>query len=394
MATMNKKLFLGAGVVVVALVGGAAWRLTGSFGASPGSGAVAAPPSGKPAGEPVPVVVVPARAADVPIHLDGLGTVTAFNTVTVRSRIDGQIMQVAFREGQEVKAGDLLARIDPRIYETSLRTAQANRRRDEASLASAKADLGRFNELIAKGFASRQSVDQQKATVAQLEAAIAGDEAAIDLARIQLDYATITAPIDGRVGFRGVDVGNFVHAQDSTTNGIVTITQIKPISVVFTLPAETLPSITARADANPLVVEALSRDSSINLGTGALEVIDNVIDQTTGTIRLKAVFANADRALWPGQFVNARLLVSVRRQATVIPREAVQHGASGDTVFVARADDSVESRPVTLGPADGGLLVIETGLAVGERVVVEGQYRLSTGARILALPPKGQLPPA
>ena len=329
---------------------------------------------------PVPVVADAVRSQDVPIYATGIGTVQAFNTVTIRTRVDGQVDKVAFTEGQDVKVGDLLARIDPRPFQAQLEQAQAQKASHEAQLVDAKIDLKRFSNLARSGAATGQSVDTQKALVAQLEANIQADQAAIDNATVQLGYTTITAPIAGRTGLRLVDQGNIVHATDLT--GLVVLTQIEPISLIFTLPEDALPDVAHAMARGPLRVLAFSRDDKTELGDGTLALIDNQIDQTTGTIRLKATFPNKDHALWPGQFVNARLYLSVRHDGITVPAAVVQRGPQGTFAYVIKPDSTVEMRPISVAQLRDGLALIDTGLRAGEQVVVDGQYKLRPGARV------------
>jgi len=329
---------------------------------------------------PVPVVADAARSQDVPIYLAGIGTVQAFNTVTIRTRVDGQVDKIAFTEGQDVKAGDLLAQIDPRPLQAQLEQAQAQKASHEAQLADAKLDLQRFSNLEKRGAATGQSVDTQRALVAQLEANIQADQAAIDAATVQLGYTTIAAPISGRTGVRLVDQGNIVHATDQT--GLVVLTQIEPISLVFSLPEDALPDVAHAMSKDSLKVLAFSRDDKTQLGNGTLALIDNQIDQTTGTIRLKATFPNKDHALWPGQFVNARLYLSVRHDGITVPAAVVQRGPQGTYAYVIGPDSTVEMRPIAVAQLRDGVALIDAGLRAGERVVVDGQYKLRPGARV------------
>jgi membrane fusion protein, multidrug efflux system len=330
-----------------------------------------------------PVAVVDGVVAekDVPIYLDGLGTVQAFNTVTIRARVDGQVVKVAFTEGQDVKAGDLLVQIDPEPLRAALEQTVAKKGQDEAQLANAKADLKRYADLLANEGVTQQAYDTQKSLVNQMEAAVTADQAAIESAKVQLAYTTIVSPIDGRTGLRLVDKGNMVRANDAT--GLVVITQLKPISVVFTLPEQTLGRIqNEQSVAADIAVIALGRDNTNVLGEGKLAVIDNQIDTTTGTIKLKATFPNTDLRLWPGQFVNARLLLAVRKGSAVVPASVVQRGPEGAFAFVIKEDQTVEIRPVKVAQIEQGEALIEDGLHPGERVVVDGQYKLQRGSRI------------
>jgi membrane fusion protein, multidrug efflux system len=329
---------------------------------------------------PVPVIADTVLSQDVPIYETGIGTVQAFNTVTVRTRVDGQLDKVAFTEGQEVKAGDFLAQIDPRLLQAQLEEAQAQKASHEAQLGDAKLDLQRLSNLSKRGDATEQSADTQRALVAQLEANIQADQAAIDSAEVQLGYATITAPISGRTGIRLVDQGNIVHAVDQT--GLVVVTQIEPISLVFSLPEDALPGVTRAMSLGPLKVLAFSRDDRTELAEGTLALIDNQIDQTSGTIRLKATFPNKDHALWPGQFVNARLYLAVRHNGITVPAPVVQRGPQGTFAYVIEPDSTVEMRPISVAQLQDGVALIDSGLRVGERVVVDGQYKLRPGTHV------------
>ena len=328
----------------------------------------------------VPVTAGTVASADVPIFLNGIGTVQAFNMVTIRSRVDGQIVKVGFKEGQEVQAGQPLFQIDPRPYQAALDVAQATKAKDEAQLASAKLDLDRDAKLVGHGYQTQQAYDQQTATVGQLQAAIKGDEAAIGAASLNLGYADIKAPIDGRLGARLVDVGNLVHATDAT--GLVTITQLKPIFVSFTLAQQYLDAIRDAQANGELVAQAYSADGQHKLADGKLTLIDNTVDQATGTIHLKATYANDDERLWPGEFVNVRLITGTRRGVATVPAQTAQVGPNGHYVYVIKSDDTVERRPVDVASVQDGVAVITKGLTAGEKVVVDGQYRLTEGARV------------
>ncbi|HET7848110.1 MAG TPA: efflux RND transporter periplasmic adaptor subunit [Pseudolabrys sp.] len=328
----------------------------------------------------IPVTAGTAEAQDVPLYTEGLGTVQAFNLVTVKTRVDGQITQVFFREGQEVKKGDRLFQIDPRPYENALQQAEATKEKDEAQLQSAKLDLERFAQLLPQGFQTRQSYDQQKATVGQLEAALKADEAQIATARLNLDYSTIRSPIDGRTGQRAVDIGNFV--QTSQNVALVTITETKPIYVSFSVPAEKLDEIRKNQAQHPLKVIAYAMDDKTALTDGELTLIDNQVDVTTGTIRLKAQFANAGEPLWPGEFVNARLILSMQRNVVTVPAQTVMQGPNGAYVYTLDKDNVAKRKQVTVGTMEQGVAVIDNGLTAGERVVVEGQYRLTDGSKV------------
>jgi multidrug efflux system membrane fusion protein len=345
-------------------------------------------PAPKPAAPSVPVTAGTVEAKDVPVLLNGIGTVQAYNTVTIRSRVDGQIVKVAFTEGQEVNAGDPLIQIDPRGFRASLEQVEAAKAKDEAQLANAQQDLQRFSALVGPGFQTKQSYDQQKALVAQLTAAIKGDQAQIDIAKVNLNYCDIRAPISGRLGVRLVDAGNMVRATDNT--GLVSITQTKPIYVSFTLAQENLHKIHEKQALAPLKVQAIGSDNATFLSEGKLTVIDNAIDQPTGTIRIKATFENTDERLWPGEFVNVRLFLNVRKGVPTVPQQTVQVGPNGSYAYVIKPDDTVERRAVEVASTQDGIVVIGKGLAVGEKVVVEGQYRLTEGARVrVSNPPSG-----
>jgi len=318
--------------------------------------------------------------ADVPIYLQGLGTVQAFYTVTVTARVDGELNKVAFTEGQAVHKGDLLAQIDPRPNQAAFDQAVATRTRDAAQLANAKRDLERYVTLQPEDLASKQTVDTQRATVDQLAAQINIDDALIDNARAQLDYTRITSPIDGRTGIRLVDPGNIVRAADIT--GIVVVTQVQPISVIFTLPEEALGAVGRALAAGPVKVTTVTRDGGEVLDEGTLMLVDNQIDQSTGTIKLKASFDNVRNTLWPGQYVNARVLVRTDRNAMTIPDAAVQVGPDGPFTYVVTNDSTVEVRPLILGEQSNGMTIVTRGLALNEHVVTSNQYRLQPGAHV------------
>jgi multidrug efflux system membrane fusion protein len=317
---------------------------------------------------------------DVPIYLEGLGTVQAFYTVTVTARVDGELQKIGFTEGQTVHKGDLLAEIDPRPNQAAYQQALATKAKDAAMLANAKRDLDRYLLLQPQDLASKQTVDTARAAVDQLDAQVKVDQALIDNARTQLDYTRITSPINGRTGIRLIDPGNIVHA--SATTGIVVVTQVQPISVVFTLPEEDLSVVGAALAAGPVQVTTLSRDGNSVLDRGTLTLIDNQIDQTTGTAKLKATFSNERNTLWPGQYVNARVLVRTERNALTVPTSAVQLGPNGPFTYVVKSDSTVEVRPLELGEASGGMTVIKKGIALNERVVTSNQYRLQAGVHV------------
>jgi multidrug efflux system membrane fusion protein len=328
----------------------------------------------------VPVTAGTVKAADVPVILNGIGSVQPFNTVTIKSRVDGQIVNVNFAEGQEIKAGTPLIQIDPRPFQAALDQALAQKEKDEAQLAGAQADLARYAQLVPSGYQTRQSYDQQKAQVAQLQAATKADQALIETAKLNLGYTDIRAPISGRLGMRLVDIGNMVHGNDA--NGLVTITQTKPIFVNFTLAQEHLHKIHEKQAAGALTVLAYGSDNKTQLAEGKLTVIDNSIDQTTGTIHLKATFQNDDERLWPGEFVNVRLVLSVRKGVPTVPAQTVQDGPNGNYAYVIKPDNTVDRREVEVAAVQDGIAVISKGLSAGEQVVVEGQYRLTQGARV------------
>jgi multidrug efflux system membrane fusion protein len=328
----------------------------------------------------VPVVAGSVQKKDVQIYLDGIGTVQAFNMVTIKPRVDGQIQQIAFNEGQDVKQGDLLAVIDPRPYQAALDQAIGKKGQDVAQLANARTVFQRDGELLAKKVLDQQTYDTQKYQVDQFEAATKTDDANIESAQVQLDYTRVAAPIDGRVGVRLVDVGNIVHATDTT--GIVVITQLHPISVLFTLPQQQLQQVNEEVGKGTLKVLAVGRSDSKPLGEGSLAVVDNQIDPQTGTFKLKATFPNDELKLWPGQFVNARLLVKVQKDGLVVPASVVQRGPQGTFAYVINQKKTAEMRPIKVGQVGGGSALIEDGLKEGEQVVVDGYYKLQPGAQV------------
>jgi multidrug efflux system membrane fusion protein len=363
-----------AGALSMALpqVRGALWPEVKAADAPP------APPPG------VPVTAGTVEAKDMPVFLNGIGSVQAFNMVTIKTRVDGQIVAVNFNEGQEVKAGDQLVQIDPRPYKAAYDQANANLEKDQANFANAQLNFQRDAAIISSNAVSRQQYDNDKAAVAVDQAMVDSDKAQVEAAQVNLDYCDIRAPIAGRLGVKLVDVGNIVHANDST--GLVTITQTKPIYVSFTLAQEHLHKIHDKQMQGDLTVQAYGADNVTLLSEGKLTVIDNTVDQTTGTIRLKGQFTNADERLWPGEFVDVRLILNVRKGVATVPAQTVQEGADGKYVYVIKPDDTVERRKVDVGSVQDGLAVITQGVTVGETVVVEGQYRLVNGARVKATP--------
>jgi multidrug efflux system membrane fusion protein len=370
---------LGRSRALLPLLGVAALVVLGSSWLLASRGAKAAVRPKGPATVQVDVAAV--KPMDVPVYVEGLGTIQALYTDTITSRVDGQLQKLGFTEGQMVKRGALLAQIDPRPFKAALDQAIATRAKDEAQLASARRDLDRYAILEPEELASKQTLDDERGVVAALEAQVKMDEAAIESARTQLDYTTINSPIEGRTGIRLVDPGNIVHAAD--TGGIVVVTQVQPISCIFTLPEDALQSMhAALGKGGPVTVIAMSRDGRTELDRGTVALIDNQIDQSTGTIRVKAQFPNAHNSLWPGEFVNARVLLDTERAALVIPSAAVQHGAAGLFTYVVKADSTVEIRPLKLGIDYAGLDVVEQGLESGEKVVTSNQYRLLPGSRV------------
>jgi len=333
----------------------------------------------------VPVTVAVAEKQDMPIYLTGLGAVQASFTVGIRPQVDGKLEQVLFKEGEHVRKGDVLAKIDPRLYQAALDKAKASKAQDDAQLISAQKDLRRSRTLVDKSFQTQQVVDQQQAKVDQLIASIDADQAAIETAQTQLDYTSIVAPSDGRMGVRMIDPGNIVHASDSAP--IATLTLTKPAAVLFTLSARSLNDVRDAIARGPVEVTALSQDNRRTLGKGTLLLIDNMVDQASATMRLKAMFDNEDEQLWPGDFVNARVSLEVRHDALTVPSAAVQRGPDGIFTWVVGEDDVVQARPITSGPTTGDRTIITSGLAAGERVVVNGQYKLRQKAKVTVTQP-------
>lgn len=352
------------------------WALFGRNGRKPAANAGA--------GRAVPVAVAKARTGDLPVHLSGLGTVTALNSVTVRSRVDGQLVRIAFTEGQLVRPGDLLAEIDPRPFKVQLMQAEGQLAKDQAAFQNASADLRRLQGLVQQGIISRQQLDTQGSTVAQYEAALKSDQAQVESARLNLTYSRITAPVAGRVGLRLVDVGNLVRASDAS--GLVTIAPIQPITVVFAVPADAIQKVLGPlAKGLKLPVEAWDRDLQNRLASGSLLAVDNQVDTATGTVRLKALFTNDDRTLFPNQFVNARLLVDTLKGVVIVPSAAVQRSPEGTFVYVVKSDSTVELKSVEVKDTDGDDTALGKGLAAGELVVTDGQEKLRPGGKV-ALP--------
>jgi multidrug efflux system membrane fusion protein len=368
----RRGVVIAASLAILAAGGAAYWYWT----QGPQPARAARPP----ARATVPVTVATATKQEMPIYLTGLGTVQASLTVGIHSQVDGKLQEVLFTEGQHVKKGDVLAKIDPRLYQAALDQAKAKKAQDEAQLISADKDLQRSKELVVKNITSQQIVDQQQGKVDQLKASIAADEAAIDTAQTNLDYTNITAPNDGRIGVRLVDPGNIVHANDQASLATLVLTQ--PSAVMFTLPARSLDDIRAAMKHGPVEVTAFDQDNRNTLATGKLLLVDNLIDQATATIKLKAMFPNENEQLWPGEFVNAHVLVNIRPDAVVVPSAAVQRGPDGLFVWAVTANDTAEPRAIEAGPRTEQVTVITSGLKGGERVVTDGQYKLQRGAPV------------
>ena len=359
-------------LVVAAGAGGVYWMRRGSE-----KPAAAAP-------APIPISVAIAARQDVPIYAGGLGTVQALNTVPVHSQVDGKLIQVLFTEGQHLKTGDMLAKIDPRLFQAALDQATAKKSQDEAQLVSAQKDLVRFTTLAVKSFETQQNVDQQQAKVDGFKAAIAADKAAIESAQTQLDYTTITAPIDGRVGFRQVDVGNIVHASDATP--LVVLTQTQPATVIFTLPESFLDDVRDAMTRGPVEVTAYDQNNVRMLGTGKILLIDAIIDQATATIRLKALFPNTDEKLWPGEFVNVRVLIDTQHAVIAIPASAVQRGPNGFYAWAITGGNKAEMTPLKTGATTNDITIVTSGVKEGDRLVIEGQYKLQPDSIVTVTP--------
>jgi multidrug efflux system membrane fusion protein len=361
-------------LVLAAGAGGVYWMRRGSE--KPAAAAPAA----------IPISVAIAARQDVPIYASGLGTVQALNTVPVHSQVDGKLIQVLFTEGQHMNAGDVLAKIDPRLFQAALDQATAKKSQDEAQLVSAQKDLVRFTTLAVKSFETQQNVDQQQAKVDGFKAAIAADKAAIESAQTQLDYTTITAPIDGRVGFRQIDVGNIVHASDTTP--LVVLTQTQPAAVIFTLPESFLDDVRDAMTRGPVEVTAYDQNNVRMLGTGKILLIDAIIDQATATIRLKALFPNADEKLWPGEFVNVRVLIDTQQNVIAIPASAVQRGPNGFYAWAITGGNKAEMRALMTGATTNDITIVTSGVKEGDRLVIEGQYKLQPDSVVTVTPPR------
>ncbi|MFJ2988482.1 efflux RND transporter periplasmic adaptor subunit [Collimonas sp. NPDC087041] len=366
-------LLISAAILV--LIGAAGWALTNH------KAGAAAPPST--VGNAISVSTATVKQEDVPMYLSGVGTVTSNASVTVKARIDGQLDKVGFVEGQDVKAGQLLAQLDPRTLQAQLEQAIAQKAKDAAQLANAKLDLQRYTTLVQQDAATQQTLDAQRAQVTQLQAAVQSDDAQINYAKVQLSFTSILAPISGRVGARLVDPGNIVHAAD--TNGLVVINQIDPIAVVFTLPEESFQSINTalHSSQKPLSVHAYARNSSTMLSQGNLTLLNNQIDTTSGTVQLKGMFQNSSHVLWPGQYVNVRLVLGDRKQALTVPAAVVQRSQDGTYAYVVNADSTVQIQPIQVANIQDGIAVIDKGLNAGQRVVVDGQYKLKPGIKVV-----------
>jgi len=380
----HRRLGIALAVVAVAIIAVGTWALLRTPADAP-----ATKGRGDPNARAVPVAALPARKGSIGVYIDALGTVTPRNVVVVRTRVDGQLMAVAFREGQDVKAGDLLAQIDPRPFEVLLTQANGQMAHDEAQLKNSQLDLERYRTLLAQDSISKQQVDTQEALVRQNQGTVATDQGAIDNAKLQLTYSRITAPISGRVGLRQVDPGNMVHASDS--NGVVTIAQIKPMTVIYPVPEDNVPRIVKRMQSGEEVaVDAYDRGGKNKLATGRLLTFDNQIDTTTGTVKLKAEFPNQDGALFPNQFVNVRMAVETRQDATLVSTAAIQRGAPGTFVFLVKQDKTVAVTPVKLGAVEGETTEVLSGLEAGNLVVVDGADKLREGSKVELIDPNAR----
>jgi len=379
-------------LLIVGAIALGVWYFRGSRNASQAadSSVPAAPGKGRGAGAGmagfnVPVVVATAQRGDLPVYFNGLGSVIAFNTVTVRSRVDGAIVKINFTEGQFVRQGDALVEIDPRPYQVQLEQAEGQLAKDQAQLRDVQIDFERYEELYKEGVIPKQQVDTQQAQVGQFQGAIKADQAAIDNAKLQIVYAHITAPISGRIGLRLVDIGNIVHATDTT--GLLVITQLQPISIIFTLPQDELPLVNTKLRSGPqLSVEAYDRDDTSKIATGKLLTIDNQIDPTTGTYKLKAIFNNENNALFPNQFVNIHLLVDVKHDLTIVPAAAIQRGPQGTYVYAVGSDNVAKIRTVTIAQTTGNNIGLSEGLNSGDVVVIDGQDKLQDGSKVIPTP--------
>ncbi|HVP87732.1 MAG TPA: MdtA/MuxA family multidrug efflux RND transporter periplasmic adaptor subunit [Casimicrobiaceae bacterium] len=373
----RRSAWLTGAIVLVMLIVGLWWWLSRSSQGAGGSSRGGLDPNAR----GLPVVAAPVTTGSIDIYLSALGTVTPRNMVTVRSRVDGQLMEVAFREGQLVRAGDLLAQIDPRPFEVQLTQAQGQLAKDEALLRNAQLDLERYRTLLSQDSISKQQVDTQESLVHQYEGTVKSDQGQVDNAKLQLTYSRVTAPIGGVVGLRQVDPGNIIHASD--TNGLVVITQLQPITVLFPIPEDDLQQVVKRIKSGAsLPVEAWDRAQKVKLATGKLLTLDNQIDTATGTVKLRAEFPNDDSALFPNQFVNVRMLVDTRTDATLVPSAAIQRGAPGTFVYAVSDDKSVSVKPLKLGPVQGEITAVESGIAPGTQVVVDGADKLREGSKV------------
>jgi multidrug efflux system membrane fusion protein len=372
---VRPKIIIATVVLIALLAGAGAWYFRHPLTSTRAAVTVPTPQ--------IPVVAAPVARKNVPIYLRGVGTVVAYNTDVVHSQIQGQITQISFVEGQTVKAGDLLAQIDPRPYQAQIEQLNANRDRDNAQLMNAQANLSRYTSLGDKGYATPQLIETQKAQVAQLQSAVEADQALIDQAKIQLSYTRLASPIPGITGVRQIDVGNIIHPTDP--NGLVVVTQVEPISLIFTLPETDLPKIQDQMAKGPLKVIAYSQDNKMKLDEGKLLLVNNEIIQTTGSIQLKAEFPNATHRLWPGQLVNVALLVDTRKDGLTIAASAIQQGPKGSYVYVVTPTGTAQLRPVTVGQISQGQALIDDGLTANETVVVDGQYRLQEGSPVKEL---------